>query len=273
MGKYNNEKNNPNLIKKIASGRSLCSFIGPKVGFENVVLEFVEYDSNTYKKTKEIDIYFPIDEILGFCQLVIDRTVLKGIKADLASMQQRGLKYSDNRTLFYRRGGGDEEVRNDSNNTKIKKCKFREFYIQASSNPKIKNGLVLVAEKCDGYKDEKGLINPMKGYPNKEKVIVPLGYETLFNTASLIQARITAFLTFCQMSGVYERAQETNTEAVAEQVADNTYIPQEALNEAHTNAEVYLQTVYEPINGQPQGGVQAIDPEQAFFDAHNAQYS
>lgn len=271
MGKYNNEKNNPNLIKKIASGRSLCSFIGPKVGFENVVLEFVEYDSNTYKKTKEIDIYFPIDEILGFCQLVIDRTVLKGIKADLTSMQQRGLKYSDNRTLFYRRGGGDEEVRNDANNTKIKKCKFREFYIQASSNPNIKNGLVLVAEKCDGYKDEKGLINPMKGYPNKEKVIVPLGYETLFNTACLIQARITAFLTFCQMSGVYERTQETNTEAVADQMTDSSFY-QEALNEAPTNAEMYIQTVYNPVP-QQQGGIQAIDPEQAFFEAHNAQYS
>ena len=272
MGKYNNEKNNPNLIKKIASGRALCSFIGPKVGFENVVLEFVEYDSNTYKKTKEIDIYFPLDEILGFCQLIIDRTVLKGIKADLASMQQRGLKYSDNRNLFYRRGGGDETVWVDSNN-KIKKCKFREFYIQASSNPKLKNGLVFVAEKCDGFKDKTGLINPAKGYPNKEKVIVPLDYETLFNTACLIQSRVNAFHVMCQMTGVYERAQGTNTEAVAEKIADYTNTTQEAPYEAPTNAEMYIQTVYEPAPDQNQGGVQAIDPEQAFFDAHNAQYS
>ncbi len=257
MGKYNNEKNNPRLIKKIATARSLCSIIAPdpKSNYDNVVLEFVEFDSKTFKKSKEVDIYFPLDEFLGFCQMIIDRTVLNGIKADTASMQARGLKYSDAR-LFFRRGGGKERVGD------VTVLKYREFYLQASS--KEKNGVVFVAEKCDGIEKD-GLINPKKGYPGKETVRVMMDYGTLFNTACLCQSRINAYFVAKQLSGAYERPQ-TNAEPVAEEV-NNTPV-------------VQYETQMIPQQEEPQQvdmntfvGVQEIDPEEAFFIAHNAQYS
>lgn len=268
MARYGNEKDSPNLIKKISSGRSLVSFMGPKMSFDSVILEFVEFDSRTFKKLKEVDIYFTLDEMLGFCELIKDRTVLRCVKNDLASMKERGLKYSDNTNLFHRIGGGEEE--GWDGDRKIKKLKYREFYIQASSNDTYSNGLVFVAMKCDGYKDKNGLVNPKQGFPNREKVIVPMEYETLFNTACLVQSRITAFLVAKQLSGAFGGAQKPEFEQKDAKTPEYASEGTEALYEPQRGCETYPEYAPDP---QAYAGVPEIDPEQAFFDAYNAQYA
>lgn len=189
-----NEKNDPRLIKKFAGSKILCSILAPdpETDFDCVILEFVEFDPQTYKKKDEIDIYLDLGYFLGLCHMVIDRTVLEGIKSDQNQMKMTGKTFSDAK-LFFRRGGG---VVNGV-------IRYREFYIQASSHSH--TSVLLVAEECDGYKDSKGLINPKKGANSKKVKRIPVDYMELYNTACLSISRINAFFVAKQLRGAYER--------------------------------------------------------------------
>ena len=247
MSKYNNEKNDPRLITKLSTNKTLCSIIAPDVDskYENIILEFVEFDPRTFKKSSEIDIYFDLGSFLGLCQLVKDRTVLNGIKADTESMKERGKKYSDAK-MFQRRGGGvvDNKVR------------YREFYIQASTQSP--SSALLVAEECDGYKDQKGLINP-KG-DNKNIIRIPVDYMTLFNAACLTEARINAFLVAKQLRGAYERRDRVEEGCSKNNIPSGTPEPRET------------------FPGRPEisttdGKSAEIDPDLAFYRQYTDTYN
>ena len=266
MGKYNNEKNDPRMIKKLATGRSLCSIIAPDIDskYENVIFEFVEFDAN-YKKTKEIDIYFEADAFLGLCQQIVDKTVTRGVKADQASMQAAGKKYSDAK-MFFRRGGGTVDG----------VVKYREFYIQASSSDM--NSALLVAEQCDGYKDKKGLINP--NGKNKIFIRVPVNFQALIDMACLAQARMNAFFVAKQLSGAYTRTRR-NTEEEVSVNNDNSsnYTGGQSAVITQQQTQMPVENIqYQPepeyIPAQPAySGVQEIDPDEAFYQMYATQYN
>lgn len=252
MSKYNNEKNDPRLIKKLGSGRMLCSIIAPDPNskYENIILEFIEFDPKTNKRTNEIDFFFEPGAFLSLCQQIINNTVSRFVKADYTNMKAQGLKYSQTtgiKSPFFRRGGG--EVNNQ--------VKYREFYIHAASEP---NKALLVVEQMDGYKDKIGLINPKSGNNNKTALRIPVSFQDLLDTACLVQARMNAYYVAKQLSGAYDRVSKA-----VNQVAEE--VPAE-VNEVQQVAEYN-----EPAEYIEQGGIREIDPDEAFYASYNAQYN
>ena len=255
MSKYNNEKNDPRLIKKLGSGRMLCSVIAPDPNskYENIILEFIEFDPKTNKRTNEIDFFFEPGSFLSLCQQIINNTVSRFVKADYTNMKAQGLKYSQTtgtKSPFFRRGGG--EVNNQ--------LKYREFYIHAASEP---NKALLVVEQMDGYKDKIGLINPKSGNNNKTALRIPVSFQDLLDTACLVQARMNAYYVAKQLSGAYDRVPKNVAQVVEEVPAENN----------NYNEIQQVEEYSEPIETVGQSGVPEIDPDEAFYSAYNAQYS
>lgn len=264
MSKYNNERNDPRLIHKFATRNTLCSIIAPDINskYENVILEFVDFDAKTFKKIGEIDIYFDLASFLGLCQFVVDKTITRGVRADKANMIAQGKKYSDCKSLCFKRGGG----------TVNGVVKYREFYIQASSASD--SSALLVAEECDGYKDKTGLINPKSGNNNKKVIRIPVDFETLFNVACLSQSRINAFFVAKQLSGAYDRSPRNASESVSGDVAtEYTLNGTEAQEMPQNEPQSYPNNQYQPGEQYEQGGVPEIDPDEAFYAMYASQYN
>lgn len=264
----NNIKDDPRTIYKIHANNTFVSVIGPDINskYDNVVLEFVEFDKQTKKKVNEIDVYYDIPSFLTLCQMIIDKSVINTIKFDKQNCTTKGIKYSSSR-FFQRRGGGDKVVGKDANGTLIKACKYRELYFCASSLSSM-NGMV-TAEECDGTRDDKGLINP-KTDPNTKKRInsvpirVPFLFDDLFNMAMIGKARIEAFILAKQIRGDYNRepVQEVASD-VSQAIATDNMNDVNEVNSTSSSASAYNESYPEP----------EFDADQAYYEQYMAQYS
>lgn len=254
MGKKNDD---PRTIYKIHANNTFVSVIGPDINskYDNVVLEFIEFDKNTNKKVTEIDVYYSIPEFLTLCEMIRDRTLIGMIKADKQRCIQNNIKYSDGR-LCAKRGGGvvDNQV------------KYRENYFCSASSPKMDG--MMVAEIMDGVKNQQGLINPKltnNAVTNKHIVRVPFLFPDLYNMAMIGLYRIQAFLTAKQLRGCFDRVRQ---EGQGYEEVQNVQ-PQEEVQNYQADVQPQYSQGYQ---GQPSNENMDFNADQAFYESYAAQY-
>ncbi len=270
----NNKKDDPRTIYKIHANNTFVSVIGPDINsnYDNIVMEFVEFDKNSNRKVGEIDIYYSIPEFLSLCQMIIDRTMINMIQNDKKRCIENNIKYSDAR-LLPKRGGG--MVNNH--------IMYRENYFCSASSDRM-NGM-MIAEIMDGIKNQQGLINPKLtngSVTNKKIIRVPFLFNDIYNMAMISMYRIQAFLTAKQLRGDFDRSikdSKTNSEMLPN---ENYYDSNEdKVNEPYMN---YSEGTPEECFSEPQytHGYQKsskekdikteLNPDEIYYQQYSAQY-
>jgi len=261
MSKKPNKKDNPRVIFKAFAASSLVSVIEPDINseYDNIVLEFVEFSKGgTATKRKEIDYYFSPAEWLAFCSLIIDKSVSRAIKMEKAAFLQSGQKYC-NTKMFEKMGGGNERVYKGNGENYDLVLKARSFYLTVPSSNNV--DVMLVAEKCDGNKNKQGLIVPTGN--NKEKVMVPVTFDTLLQMAVISQYRMQAYFTARQLRGDYSGGWN------AEEGGEAAQSPQNAPQQSYQ--QNYQPDFYPQPEDAFSGGQE--DADMAYYQQYAAQYS
>ena len=241
----------PRTIYKLHANNTFVSIVAPEVGsdFDNVILEFVEYDKNTKKKLNEIDIYYTIPEFLSLCHMIIDRTVINMIKADKANCKAKNIKYSSSK-LFPTRGGGEENG----------VTKYRESYFRCSSLDTMDG--MLAAERCDGYRDKDKKINPKKE-ASRETIRVAFLFPELYNMAAYGLQRIQAFIIAQQMAGCFSRSTSFNSSSEENTIKELDQV---------ASVEPSVSPVYSPVSYQGNVPDNTINPDEQYYQQYMMQY-
>lgn len=253
MAKKNDD---PRTIYKIHANNTFVSVIGPDINsnYDNVVMEFVEFDKNSNKKVSEIDIYYSIPEFLTLCQMIADRTLIGMIKADKQRCVQNNIKYSDGRLCDKRGGGTVDNV-----------IKYRENYFCSASSSNM-DGMI-VAEIMDGIKNQKGLINPKLtngSVTNKKVIRVPFSFQDFYNMAMIGQFRIQAFLTAKQLRGDFDR--------VKQEANGYDEVPAESGQESAQKEALFVQTDFQYSQGYQEAESNEFNSDQAYYEQYASQY-
>lgn len=258
-----NKKDDPRTIYKIHANNTFVSIIGPDINskYDNVVMEFVEFDKNSNKKVGEVDVYYSLPEFLSLCAMIKDRTLINMIKGDKQRCIQNNIKYSDGR-LLAKRGGG----------TVDNQIKYRENYFCSASSPKMDG--MMVAEIMDGVKNDKGLINPKltnNTVTNKKVIRVPFLFPDFYNMAVIGEARINAFLVAKQLRGDFDRAKnEGQGYEEVPQGQDNVQYQQYTQGYEQTQPQ-YTQGYVQPQQSAG-GGTSEFNPDEAYYQQYASQY-
>ena len=261
--KNKNKKDDPRTIYKIHAETTLVAVICPDINsdFDNVVLEFVEFDNKTNKKLFEIDIYYTLPAFLSLCQMIKDRTLIGMIKADKARCQQNNIKYSNAKLLSHRGGGEVDDV-----------VKYREDYFCCASSPNLDG--VITAEIMDGEENAKGLINPKytnSSVTNKKTIRVPFRFNDLYNMAMISQYRFQAFFTAKQLRGDFDRGRQDNP---VEQGFEQVNVQAETVSEVQASSQPEAEPQYaQGYQLEEESSYNAeFNSDQAFYDQFASQY-
>ena len=269
MSNYKKSKDDPRLIYKIHADNTFVSVIGPDNKYDNVVLEFIEFDKKSNKKLNEIDIYYTIPDFLTLCQMIKDRTLIGMLWKDKVRCQQNNITYSDGRLVSKRGGGMVDNV-----------VKYRETYFCSAASDKMSG--VFVAEIMDGVKNNKGLINPKLtngSVTNKKVIRVPFVNEDLYNMAMIGQFRIQAYLTAKQLRGDFERRVEEQSYTEPQPDTAPTAPVQDVqpqVTQPQTYVAVQIQDPqYSQGYQQTENAVSedtGFNPDEAFYQRYAAEY-
>ena len=247
-----NKKDDPRTIYKIHANNTFVSVIGPDINskYDNIVMEFVEFDKASNRKTAEIDIY-------SLCEMIKDRTLIGMIKGDKQRCLQNNIKYSDARLCDKRGGGTVENI-----------IKYRENFFCSASSPKMDG--MMVAEIMDGVKNQQGLINPKLtngSVTNKQTIRVPFLFPDLYNMAMIGLYRIQAFLTAKQLRGDFDRVRQGEAQGYDEVQPQ----VQQEFNQNVQEEPRYSQG-YQGNPSNDAANSNTINPDEAYYNQYMSMY-
>lgn len=159
--------------------KSFVKIKGNSLNIGKVLFSFVEFNPETKKSIRNIDIYVDVDEIMLLCN-----DILSGRLAALA-------KNGDSKPLFQSLGGVNEEkcklkqLRSDGN------ALSRSMVIQTGT----KYPFIISAEIRAGHSNKQGLIVPDYKAPSEGKVSVACDNNTIKKMAIMVNSYINAYIT------------------------------------------------------------------------------
>lgn len=158
--------------------KTFIKFKSNSFGIGKALLAFVEFDTNTKKMVKSIDVYIDIPKMLVFCNDCLSGKLPK----EAAAAAKKNPKFPP--AVYQVLGGFDKDGKTYS----------RTLKFGASSK---EGNFCFQAELAPGKRDEKGLIQSTGKF--ESRIIVPCSKDNLKELCLVFQTEYNAWLSSCYM--------------------------------------------------------------------------
>ena len=194
-----------NVVFDLANKSAMVKFKGNALEIGKILCSFVEFDANSHKLKKNIDIYLDVDEARAFCHDILSGKVIKLAQIEKNRCATNGEQYP--KEIYTSPLGGTSEEKAKARNLRTDgKAISRLFKLSPGS----KADFVFTAEQRPGHTDkEKGLIIPEGGKP-EALIRVSCTKEQLKKLALALQEHILAFTTAKYVHNGYARQEHQN---------------------------------------------------------------
>lgn len=187
-----------NVMAELNTDKTFLKAKGNALDIDKVQFSFVEFNKQTKKLTKSVDIYLSIPEALVLCNDLILGRICKLAQAEKSECIKKGGKYP-NSVYFTPLGGVSEEKAKERGLRTDGKAISRCFHIAAGA----KADFVITAEQRAGHSNEKGIIIP-EGNP-EVSIRVGISNNDIKGFALTVKAHIEGYIAAKYANNGYAR--------------------------------------------------------------------
>ena len=233
---YLKKQQNGQIFKTVIankSGGSMLEIIAPdfKGKFPKVMMNFANFTmrndgSGKGKMTEKVQIYFEVDEFLGFCNRILSGKIERIITEDAIRCAQGQVRYKSEAKnaqgiiQYSQMRLSPEMTREIGNGCYLyQKAMLRgsnnvskQFYMAPSDITNCKTDIVLVALQGDGKTYPNGFTAPLEGTKPKTTIKIPMTFAKLEDMASMAIMRLQSLDEQNAMNGLYNRVRKSEEE-------------------------------------------------------------
>lgn len=212
-----------------------------------VMLNFVEYDTNTNKTTRSIACYVDLPKMVELTDEIRLHFIDQDLKREIARAQQTGDKYC--KSIWADMGGTSASILASKGKARQDgKSESRIFEIV----PAAKEGHVMLrAKRGPGIEQQKGIIAPDYKGGTFEQINVLCSLTDLRSIAKLVDISVTAYETRRWMKGAHDYIYDASATGGSQAQTNNSegYYPMTPQNRQQAAPQGVPQNV--PQNNQP----------------------